>query len=194
MVNTMAKTFRDCVFLSPLPWYHHGKNLKTSKPCFAYCHGITITKTFPAPSFLSRCHGNHRGKNPSTSKPCFASPPPVFCSTAMVSPWQKPSLLPVFCVNAMVITMAKTHRPQNRVLLTAMVSPWQKPFPPPVFCSTAMVITMAKTSSSPIFLSHCHGNHHGKNLSTSKPCFAHYHGNHHGKNLPRSQFSVPLPW
>jgi hypothetical protein len=221
----MAKTFRDCVFLSPLPWYHHGKNLKTSKPCFPHCHGITMAKTFPAPSFLSRCHGNHHGKNPSTSKPCFASPPPVFCSTAMVSPWQKPSPLPVFCPTAMVITMAKTHRPQNRVLLTAMVSPWQKPFPPPVFCSTAMVITMAKTYPlpfffptamvitmaktyqlqnrvspttmvitmaktflAPSFLSHCHGNHHGKNPSTSKPCLAHCHGITMGKTFPASSF------
>ena len=57
-----------------------------------------------------------------------------------------------------------------------------------------MVITMAKTFPASSFLSHCHGNHHGKNPSTSKPCFAHCHGNHHGKNLPRSQFSVQLPW
>ena len=164
-------------FSVPLPWYHHGKNLKTSKPCFAYCHGITITKTFPAPSFLSRCHGNHRGKNPSTSKPCFASPPPVFCSTAMVSPpWRKPHPLPFFFPTAMVITMAKTYQLQNRV------SP------------TTMVITMAKTFLAPSFLSHCHGNHHGKNPSTSKPCFAHCHGNHHGKNFFRHQFSVQLLW
>jgi hypothetical protein len=70
----------------------------------------------------------------------------------------------------MVITMAKTYQLQNRV------SP------------TTMVITMAKTFLAPSFLSHCHGNHHGKNPSTSKPCLAHCHGITMGKTFPASSF------
>jgi len=49
--------------------------------------------------------------------------------------------------SAMVITMAKTHQPQNRVL--------------PI----AMVITMAKTFPAPNFLSNCHGNHGNHHLN-----------------------------